>query len=375
MSIIAYTGLPGHGKSYGVVENVIAPALKAKRTVYSNIPMNTEECLSRFGMAPTFFDIQDILENPNWWSEVFEPGSIIVIDELWRLWPSGLKATNVREQDKSFLAEHRHMVGENGQSTEVIFVTQDLSQIAAFSRSLVETTFRVTKLSKMGLNKRYRVDVYFGPVTGVSPPVSKREREIQGSFKKSIYSLYKSHTKSITGAAGDETRTDGRFNALGRMSIKLGVAAFVVCSIGAYYGLKHLNEEFFGDGDASLPESSTLQAATLSSGQPVPLVDSASALVSRKDKFLSLAESIYISWNNGHFPKIDYRYTVTLPGSRVVLSNAELAVLQYDVRPISQCMVKITGPDYVGFALCARDKESQSWVEGLVTNTAGITPI
>jgi len=66
MSILAYTGLPGHGKSYGVVENVILPALRMKRVVYTNIPLNDELCINDFGMSVVPFDIQDIIKNRNY---------------------------------------------------------------------------------------------------------------------------------------------------------------------------------------------------------------------------------------------------------------------------------------------------------------------
>src|SRR5690606_9182900 len=153
-------------------------------------------------------------------SEVFEPGSLFVVDECWRLWPAGLTANKIEEKHKEFFAEHRHLVGDSGHSTEIVLVTQDLSQIASFMRNLIETTFRVTKLSKMGTSKLYRVDVYSGPVTGPVPPVSRREREIPGKFSKDIYALYKSHTKSEVGA-GNESRADGRFNILKGFQFKL----------------------------------------------------------------------------------------------------------------------------------------------------------
>ena len=38
MSIVGYSGLPGSGKSYGVVENVVIPALEAGRHIITNIP-------------------------------------------------------------------------------------------------------------------------------------------------------------------------------------------------------------------------------------------------------------------------------------------------------------------------------------------------
>ena len=47
MSITAYTGLPGSGKTYGVVQHVIVPALQAGRRVVTNIPMRADVVASR----------------------------------------------------------------------------------------------------------------------------------------------------------------------------------------------------------------------------------------------------------------------------------------------------------------------------------------
>lgn len=373
MTIAAYTGLPGHGKSYGVVENVIKPALKNKREVFTNIPMQSEECIKQFGMTATQFKTEDIIENPNWWSEVFNPGAVIVIDELWRLWPSGLNAKNVRDQDKAFLAEHRHLVGDNGHSTEIIFVTQDLSQIANFARSLVESTFRVTKLSKVGLNKRFRVDVYFGPVTGVSPPVSKRDREIHGSFKKSTYALYQSHTKSMTGEAGNETRIDNRFNALGGLKIKLGIIVFFGCLLVFYLGANRLSAYYGGTPsdssdktqqtqDSSVRQETIQKATTSKPSKPFA-------------EFLARADSISISFNNGRYPRIEYQFQIEFDDMEAVLTSTELARLQYALTPINQCLVKIEGADWIGFAMCKPDERSQGWIEDIVTSTSQTEPM
>lgn len=372
MTIAAYTGLPGHGKSYGVVENVIKPALKDKREVFTNIPMQSEECIKQFGMTVTPFRTEDIIENPNWWSEVFSPGAVIVIDELWRLWPSGLNAKNVRDQDKAFLAEHRHLVGENGCSTEIVFVTQDLSQVANFARSLVETTFRVTKLSKVGMNKRFRVDVYFGPVTGVSPPISKRDREIHGSFKKSTYSLYQSHTKSVTGEAGNEARIDNRFNALGGLKIKLGVAAFLGCLVVLYFSVGSLSAYYGGDVE-DLDANEQADPVSTHHKRPQEVI----ATTPRKPsvEFLARADSISISFNNGRYPRIEYQFQVEFDDMKAVLTSTELARLQYALTPINQCLVKIEGADWIGFAMCKPDERKQGWIEGMVTSTAQTEPM
>jgi zona occludens toxin len=356
MTISAYTGLPGHGKSYGVVENVIIPALKSKKPVFTNIPMNTEECLNRFKIAPTFFDINDIIKNENWWFEVFESGSIIIIDEVWRLWPSGLNASKARYSDKSFLAEHRHMVGKNGQSTEIILVTQDLGQLANFVRSLVENTFRVTKQTKLGLNSAYRVDVYFGSVTGNNPPTSKRHREIHGKFKKNVFTLYKSHTKSETGQAGDETRIDDRFNVLKGASWKVGIAVIIVLGLFVSYGLDRVSEGYGMQDQPEQAQQQQPQPQPQTQQVPVQTVQQSLAI-----EFLSLADEIHVV---SHINKIVgstsqtiITFKVVINDSETHLTNTDLLSLDYQITSVNRCLVRINGSDFNQFVLCPTDEK------------------
>lgn len=202
MAIHAYVGKPGHGKSYGVVERVVIPSLKQGRHVVTNIPLNADELLADFGgtihqLPEDWFELPDL-------SDHVPPGCVLILDELWRRWPNGQKAIQANECDKSLLAEHRHLVDAKNNSMRIIMVTQDLSQIASWARTLIETTFRVVKLSK----KLYRVDVYQGVVTGDKPPASKRIRQFPGKFDKTIQGYYQSATKSATGEVGDESVAD-----------------------------------------------------------------------------------------------------------------------------------------------------------------------
>lgn len=361
MTISAYTGLPGHGKSYGVVENVIAEALKKGRNVFTNIPMNRDVCLNRFNNEVNPFDIQDIIDNPNWWDDIFIAGSIIVLDELWRLWPSGLNAKNVRESDKSFLAEHRHLVGECGNSTEIVFVTQDLSQIASFARSLVETTYRVTKQSRLGADNRFRLDIYFGPVTGVSPPKSKRDKEIHGKFKKSTYELYKSHTKSETGLAGDESRIDNRFSLFsGKLFYIISVIIFSLAYF-VYTGSAEVSA-YFG-------RSKPVETKPIGSNTPTPKNIQVKEPVFR---FLSDADQIFIIFNNGTWPDIEYQYRVVFDDYSSDFSYSDFQLLGYGLTPINKCMVKIKGPDFNGFAMCKRGDDKENWFEKAVSTEDSI---
>jgi zona occludens toxin len=209
MAIDAYSGLPRSGKSYSVVKNVIIPSLQEGREVHTNIPL-TELCTDQFPGLVHQLDAE-WFKDMNLFSSI-PAGAVVVLDELWRRWPAGLKANNVNFADKEFLAEHGHNVDENGNTTRVILVSQDLSQIAAFARDLVAMTYRTTKLDAVGANSRFRVDIYTGSVTGQKPPKNQLLRSTFDKYDPTIYGYYRSSTKSKTGDVGDESRADKRAN-------------------------------------------------------------------------------------------------------------------------------------------------------------------
>ncbi|MES9961688.1 MAG: zonular occludens toxin domain-containing protein [Sedimenticola sp.] len=248
MSITAYTGLPGSGKSYGVVEQVIIPALEGGRTVVTNIPLNEMEIYKYLHdqgqkkLDIRALDMDRAKNTPNYLSS-FPGGAVIVMDELWRLWPAGLKANNVPEDQKSFLAEHRHRVGADGRSQEIIFVTQDLAQIAAFARQLVEETYRATKLTAVGQKDKFRIDVFMGAAVGQNP--ANRLREIFSTYKESVFRFYSSHTMSETGQAGKEEKLDNRANALRAGIIRYGIPAGAAAVLfGAWFAFTSLTAIF-----------------------------------------------------------------------------------------------------------------------------------
>lgn len=211
MAIEAYVGLPGHGKSYGVVEHVVLPSIIEGRHVITNIPLEREDILADHGVSGS-----QITQLPDDWFERpdmadFVPaGSVLILDELWRRWPSGLKANQASLADKSLLAEHRHRVDDKGRSMRIVLVTQDLSQLASWVRILVEQTYKMTKLTAIGSSKKYRVDIYLGAPTGQNIPKSKLIRQTFGQYKKQVYRYYSSATQSATGKVGDESKADKR---------------------------------------------------------------------------------------------------------------------------------------------------------------------
>lgn len=232
MAIHAYVGKPGHGKSYGVVEHVVIPSLKQDRHVVTNIPLAIDDLLATYGGKVTqlpsdWYELNDL-------SEIIPPGCVAIIDECWRRWPAGQNTNHANFIDKALLAEHRHRVDEKNNSMRVVLVTQDLAQISSWVRLLIETTYRIRKLSK----KAFKVDIYNGAVTGDAPSKSKLVRTTAGTFKSSVYLFYKSATQSSSGAVGDESSADGRSSILRSFGLWAALGCFVVCMVFGVYFVK-----------------------------------------------------------------------------------------------------------------------------------------
>lgn len=249
MSIYAYVGMPGSGKSYDVVANQILPALKSGRTVVTNVPLRLDAVRA---VVPDpdvrEFPTEQIQASPELIDQYAIPGCVLVLDEVWRLWPAGQKAHQVPEPFRKLLAEHRHMVDANENSTQIVLVTQDLAQIGAFARQLVEQTFYHTKLTHVGASGSYRVDIYQGPQTGPNPPKQARLREIFGRYSKDVFALYESHTQrtnKLDGTGGaNEKSADRRGVIWKRPGFILGgvvcvaLVAWAVPTIGRVLGGK-----------------------------------------------------------------------------------------------------------------------------------------
>lgn len=238
MAITAYVGLPGSGKSYSVVEYVILPALNSGRVIATNMPLNYDEVFAVYPDARgRVYPLQS--DTPEGWSLLWNKipkGALVVLDEIWQFWPAGLKADSMNSACKAFLAEHRHCVGE-GRSTEIVIIIQDLSNAAQYVRNLVDKTYLSVKLDMVGATKKFRVDIYQGSVKGPRYPKSGILRTLYGSYKPQVYRYYLSHTKSETGAAGDETRADGRANIFKGYAFLLGVPAALAVVVFAFLGV------------------------------------------------------------------------------------------------------------------------------------------
>lgn len=267
MAIDAYTGLPGGGKSFGVVKNVIIPALKRGQIVVTNIPLKVDGFAALDVPTAKLVQLERVPAAKSWIEA--PPGAVVVIDEAYHWWPAGLKADAMPGAHRTFFAEHRHR-SAGGFSTQIVVVVQDLSMVCNFVRALVDKTFRVVKLDAVGADNRYRVDVYQGAVTGQSPPQAKRIAQEYGVYESEVYSCYESQTQG-NGSFGDQSRVDKRATVFKSFAVKAAIGALVALPL-AVYGIYASLSSFKSDvtGQSGKRSATALPVTSSKNATPAP---------------------------------------------------------------------------------------------------------
>lgn len=225
MAIDAYVGLPGSGKSYGVLVNVILPALERGQRVVTNIPLNLDKIAALSFDTKLITQLERVPGTAAWIDGT--AGACIVIDEAYHWWPSGLKADAMPIAQRTFFAEHRHR-SAGGFSTQIAIVVQDLGMLASFVRQLVDKTFRAVKLDAVGADTRFRVDVYQGAVTGPNPPAKLRLSSEHGKYEAKFYECYTSQTQAQGGSFGTQKRADKRSTVWSSWTMRFAILALVL---------------------------------------------------------------------------------------------------------------------------------------------------
>jgi zona occludens toxin (predicted ATPase) len=382
MALSAYIGLPGSGKSYGVVKHVIIPALTQGRQVWTNIPINIDQLINDnlSDSLPHTFEIEDIQNNLNWFDEVLPKGVLLVLDECQLLWPSGLKQTTANAKHIQFLTKHRHFVGEDKKATEIILLTQRLSLTANFVRGLVEKTFVMNNLAVVGTPKSYRIDIHSGAV-GDRPNIANVIRNTFGTYEPKFYKYYQSHTESDYGA-GDETRIDDRISIFGGWKIKaIGISMIFVC-----FALYYLTSNFINNFTPDIPvedEKIVIKSKTVVNKNKVSLVDANARLkevklleqqrslndASKEDHFFKDLSDFYISLNNGVFPNIDYFIKVNFKGASTTLNINELTLLGYNLTKINACLVILNFKEIYSVPVMCRSSSERYKPNNIISDT------
>lgn len=222
MSISAYVGVPGSGKSYEVVKSVLLPAYMSGRRIVTNIEGIKEEAFREYALSRKKSKIDDLgtiirvcdddvmqdnffpfKTNDKTVITVCQAGDLIAIDELWRIWQIDDKT--IPDNHRSFIAEHRHFTDDiTGLCCDLVVIDQSLANFPRFLRDRIQTTYRMTKHVSLGLKSRYRVDVF----NGIKLFKNNRVTYYQEKYDKEIFKLYSSYDSQN----GTESITDKRQN-------------------------------------------------------------------------------------------------------------------------------------------------------------------
>lgn len=265
MAIEYHEGLPGAGKSYEAVVFHIIPALKARRSVVTNIRgMNYEKLAELTGEPLAMIQLLLINVEPaeqdseagevqrciNQMCDKTPDNALIVWDEIQDYFPSGTAKLPLNQQ--KFWTEHRH------RGLDIIIMGQDRTDVHKIIRNRIRTVIYFLKLEAIGRAGHYKWEIYQKQRFGKFVKTGSGTRE----YDEKYFGTYMSHRREGTRAT---VYTTTRTNMLANTkSLSLGVpAAFVVAGFAVYYlwGFFH---------PAAVKSSAAVVSAQRSEAPPVP---------------------------------------------------------------------------------------------------------
>lgn len=194
--IIGFAGTPGSGKTYEAVKKIL-DNLQWGRVVYTNIDGIVDSSCQE--MIKTTCGLSDLAlkkqlhyldegQVPEFWMHV-EPGSLIVLDEVQKVFSSREWQTTKNNLFASWASTHRH------QGFDLVLISQAVERIDSAVRALYEWTYVFRKMNFFGsaVQKKYICYAYGGDDTG-SDPLKKTVR----TYDQAVFACYKSYvTKDV----------------------------------------------------------------------------------------------------------------------------------------------------------------------------------
>lgn len=159
-----------------------------------------------------------------------------------------------------FFRMHRHFMDPVTNVTcDVALVVQDIGDLMRPLKAVVENTYLMTKLKSLGMEHRYRVDIF------QRVKMRKPYRSLQRSYKPEIFALYRSYSQG-GGGSGKEVGLDGRNNifkgAIFRIVLPLAVVLAVVAFVFVY--------RFFNPAPKAKPVAGPVSGVPAAPGAPPP---------------------------------------------------------------------------------------------------------
>lgn len=260
----------GSGKSYEVVSSVILPAIQAGRRVVTNIDGINPQAIEEYILARSkltadqlgeivMFTNDDIAavnffpseEDPH--SEtndtILKAGDLLTVDECWKFWSTDNK---ISDAHMTFFRMHRHYTHPvTGVACDVALMIQDLGTLHRKLRAVVEMSTRTVKLKTLGMDTKYRIELYEGNKLTQKSHIDTFNK----SYKAEIFPLYKSYSAG----EGKENAIDTRQNVL--LNPRYWLIIAIVLAIGSW-GIWYILSFFKGKNTSPSSVNSPASALT-----------------------------------------------------------------------------------------------------------------
>lgn len=86
----------------------------------------------------------------------------------------------------------------------------------------------------------------------------------------------------------------------------------------------------------------------------------------RLPTFLKDVKTFFVSMTLGQRGSREYFYTAEFNDHQVFLSGADLEALGYQLLAVNDCLIRVTGHDYTGYAMCRKPKEDVGFFQRFV---------
>lgn len=224
MSSSLYLGVPGAGKSFGIVRYVIVPALERGQRVITNIPLVEPALCDHLGKnldGLIKLVSADDIRSPNFWftaegigDTITRGGDCVVIDECHEFYGPDQKIKSDHEVFRAIRLQRKYTGGSGNFSTDIVFATQDYSDVCKSLRNVCGSMYYMQKLLVVGKPDTYRVDVYAD--CRKTPERGRPVNAMFGNYDPQFFPLYNSYSAGVgafsSNAPGVEVITDDRLN-------------------------------------------------------------------------------------------------------------------------------------------------------------------
>lgn len=274
MTISALTGNPGEGKTLHAVGDFVIPALKDRRKVVTNVPLNMLALSRYLGFDvepyielleesddgdPPFSRVEDFTAYESWAEESGTGlAPLYVVDECHEAFEGLVGQKGAGHPITKWFAKHRH------KGADVVLITQDRAEIPPSIKRRIMYVYEYRRLGMLGFGNRYVKHTYF---KRGSDPIDTA----YGKMRKEHFPLYQSRRK---GVAEKSAKHRLLFNRWQFWFLGIGIA------ISTYFMLANMPDGMPGSHVAKIADEKNGQGAAPSplSGIEPPKSDAFAAL-------------------------------------------------------------------------------------------------